>query len=97
MYAAYLVEFCEHRLPAVCLSVCLCRAELGDGRRSRMQRSLFPLSSAAENRGKVHSQADLERLMAAGDTSDPGGDGWNHIGLFADDAALRNMVDWESE
>ncbi|XP_043214778.1 gem-associated protein 5-like [Amphibalanus amphitrite] len=69
--------------------------ELGDGRRARTQRSLFPLSGAAENRGKAHSQADLEHLMAAGDDSAPGGDGWSHVGLFGNDAALRDMVDKE--
>ncbi|KAF0300133.1 Gem-associated protein 5 [Amphibalanus amphitrite] len=69
--------------------------ELGDGRRARTQRSLFPLSGAAENRGKAHSQADLEHLMAAGDDSAPGGDGWSHVGLFGNDSALRDMVDKE--
>ena len=35
--------------------------------------------------------------MDAGDPSAPGGGDWKHLGLFADDAALRDMIDMESE
>ena len=35
--------------------------------------------------------------MGAGDRSAPGGDNWKHLGLFADDDALRDMIDMESE
>ena len=35
--------------------------------------------------------------MTGGDDSDPGGEDWKHLGLFRNDAALREMMDMESK